>query len=74
MELSVPPAASLGDSVRLSCHYHLQGEDLYTVKLYKGRHEFLQLVPDKDPPLKTFPVKGMNIKVCLKIVFTVINT
>ncbi len=38
---------------------------LYTIKLYKGRHEFLQLVPGKEgsDPLKTFPLKGVNIKV-----------
>ena len=39
---------------------------LYTAKLYKGRHEFLQLVPKrgkKKEPLKTFPLKGVNIKV-----------
>ena len=39
---------------------------LYTAKLYKGRHEFLQLVPKRDKdkrPLKTFPLKGVNIKV-----------
>ena len=63
MEVRVPPAANLGASISLSCTYHLQGEPLYTVKLYKGRHEFLQLVPENDPPLKTFPRKGLNIKV-----------
>ena len=41
---------------------------LYTAKLYKGRHEFLQLVPKREgkakaDPLKTFPLKGVNIKV-----------
>ena len=42
---------------------------LYTAKLYKGRHEFLQLVPKRDKAkeaLKTFPLKGVNIKVTEK--------
>ncbi|XP_071747493.1 uncharacterized protein [Lepeophtheirus salmonis] len=60
--LSLPPAARLGETVLINCNYHLQGEELYTVKLYKGRHEFLQIVPDKTPPVKTFPRKGINIK------------
>ena len=92
MELVVPPAVTLGETVKLECHYHLQasskktilsykknisltwslslsfqGEELYTVKLYKGRHEFLQLVPSKTPPLKTFPLKGVNVGVSIKI-------
>jgi hypothetical protein len=39
---------------------------LYTAKLYKGRNEFLQLVPgrvEEKEKLKTFPLKGVNIKV-----------
>ena len=44
-------------------HPSPQGEQLYTVKLYKGRHEFLQLVPSKETPLKTFPLKGVNVQV-----------
>lgn len=63
MEVILPPAVSLGETVNLTCQYHLQGEHLYTAKLYKGRHEFLQLVPAKGPkPLKTFPLKGVTIE------------
>jgi hypothetical protein len=40
-----------------------QGEDLYAIKLYKGRNEFLQFVPDRPTPLKIFPLKGVHIKV-----------
>lgn len=60
--LTLPPAASLGEKVQLNCTYHLQGEDLYAVKLYKGRHEFLTFLPDRDPPLRQFPRKGLNIE------------
>ncbi len=54
----------LGQHLNSKCeHLSSQGEQLYTVKLYKGRHEFLQLVPSKETPLKTFPLKGVNVQV-----------
>ena len=63
--LSLPPATPLGQSVTLNCSYHLQGEDLYAIKLYKGRNEFLQFVPDRQDQLKIFPLKGVHIQVGL---------
>ena len=61
--LSLPPAVSLRDTIGLNCSYHLQGEELYTINLYKGRHEFLQYMPEMVPPLKQFHRKGINIQV-----------
>jgi len=61
--LSLPPAVSLRDTIGLNCTYHLQGEELYTINLYKGRHEFLQYMPERVPPLKQFHRKGINIQV-----------
>ena len=61
--LSLPPAASLGQSVTLNCSFHLQGEDLYAIKLYKGRNEFVQFVPERETPLRLFPLKGLHIQV-----------
>ena len=63
LEVILPPAAVLGESISLSCHYHLQGEELYTLKLYKGRNEFLQLVPGKRDSVKTFALKGLDVRV-----------
>lgn len=60
--LSLPPAVSLRDTIGLNCTYHLQGEELYTINLYKGRHEFLQYMPERVPPLKQFHRKGINIQ------------
>jgi len=40
-----------------------QGERLYAVKLYKGRREFLQVSPEKEPPVRAFPLKGVHVKV-----------
>ena len=61
--LSLPPAVSLRDTIGLNCSYHLQGEELYTINLYKGRHEFLQYMPEMVPPLKQFHRKGIDIQV-----------
>merc|ERR1712038_272517 len=60
--LSIPPAVNIGDSVILNCTYHLQGEKLYTIKIYKGRHEIIQYVPEKSDRVKVFPRKGINVQ------------
>ena len=54
---------SLGEQVQLNCTFHLQGEQLYTIKIYKGRHEIIQYVPEKSNEVKAFPRKGINIQV-----------
>ena len=61
--LTVPPAVSLGDTIQLNCSYHLQGESLYAIKLYKGRDEFLTYAAERSPPLRTFPLKGIHLEV-----------
>ena len=63
--LTVPPAASLGETVQLNCSYHLQGESLYAIKLYKGRDEFLTYAAERIPPLRTFPLKGIHLGVSI---------
>ena len=70
--LSMPPAVSLGDTITLNCTFHLQGEELYTINLYKGRHEFLQYVPEMKPPLKQFHLKGLNIQVTVLCIFIIV--
>ena len=39
------------------------GEKLYTIKIYKGRHEIIQYVPEKSDRVKVFPRKGINVQV-----------
>ena len=41
------------------------GDDLYSVKWYKGRHEFYRFMPNEKPKIKIFPVKGMKINVSI---------
>lgn len=45
------------------CSYYLDSHNLYSIKWYKGRHEFYRYMPHEDPRVRTFPVKGMNINV-----------
>ena len=44
------------------------GEKLYTIKIYKGRHEIIQYVPEKSDRVKVFPRKGINVQVTLQLI------
>ena len=50
-----------GSEVLLDCSFNLEAESLYSIKLYKGREEFLHFVPEFAPPYKVFNTKGINI-------------
>ncbi len=63
LSVFLPQAKRIRSAFKFGMWTSPQGEQLYTVKLYKGRHEFLQLVPSKETPLKTFPLKGVNVQV-----------
>ena len=43
--------------------FDMEGAALYSVKWYKGRHEFYRYMPTEPPIIKTFPVKNMKINV-----------
>lgn len=46
----------------LSCSFKLEeAESLYSIKLYKGREEFLHFVPALQPPYKVFNTKGVRV-------------
>lgn len=59
----VPAAVSPGDTVTLQCSYDLEGDELYTVKWYKGRQEFFRYVPKELPHTLVFPLPGVNVDV-----------
>ena len=54
-----------GESADLTCSFNLGGDRLYSVKWYKGRHEFYRFMPNEVPKVKIFPVKGMKINVSM---------
>lgn len=60
---TIPKAATIGDTVTLQCRYDLEGEPLYTVKWYKGQHEFFRYVPKELPSTQIFPQQGINVDV-----------
>jgi len=46
----------------LTCSFKLQDEEtLYSIKLYKGRQEFLHFIPAFKPPYKVFATKGVSV-------------
>ena len=63
IEVRIPRYIQAGDTADLICSYYLDSHNLYSVKWYKGRHEFYRFMPNEKPPVKTFPVKGMKINV-----------
>jgi len=61
IDLRIPRYVQAGDSADLVCSYYLDSHNLYSVKWYKGRHEFYRFMPHESPPVRIFPVKGMKI-------------
>ncbi|XP_058057104.1 uncharacterized protein LOC131208386 [Anopheles bellator] len=60
-EVRVPKHTIKGHSVRLECHYDMEGEALYSVKWYKDGREFYRYVPRDDPPGTVFPQPGIAV-------------
>lgn len=63
LSVRIPEYLQQGETADLTCSYNLGGDTLYSVKWYKGRHEFYRFMPHEVPAIKTFPVKGMKINV-----------
>jgi hypothetical protein len=61
----IPVDVSHGDSTTLQCLYDLEGDSLYTVKWYKGEHEFYRFTPRENPSIKIFPLRGLKIDVSI---------
>lgn len=61
IEVRIPQYIQTGETADLICSYYLDSHSLYSVKWYKGRHEFYRYMPDDHPPVKVFPIKGMKI-------------
>ncbi|CAB4060472.1 unnamed protein product [Lepeophtheirus salmonis] len=61
LSVRIPEHIQKGQTADLTCSYNLGGDTLYSVKWYKGRHEFFRYMPHEYPAVKIFPVKGMKI-------------
>ncbi|XP_037297014.1 uncharacterized protein LOC115450387 isoform X2 [Manduca sexta] len=56
-----PPVVQRGSDATLACLYELTEAPLYSVKWYRGRHEFYRYSPTETPATKIFPFAGINV-------------
>ncbi|KAL4708828.1 hypothetical protein ACJJTC_019344 [Scirpophaga incertulas] len=56
-----PPVVQRGSDATLACLYELTDAPLYSVKWYRGRHEFYRYSPTEAPATKIFPFAGINV-------------
>lgn len=63
MNLQINPSiVQRGHEATLFCQYELEdGAPLYSVKWYRGRHEFYRYSPTEKPSTKIFPYEGINV-------------
>ena len=73
LSVRIPEFLQKGETADLTCSYNLGGDTLYSVKWYKGRHEFYRYMPHELPQIKTFPVKGMKINVSSQVLGSAIR-
>ena len=60
-QVTVPPFGLGGHSVDLSCDYDTQGDQVYSVKWYKGGLEIFRFIPSNTPPMAVFTRPGVSI-------------
>lgn len=58
-----PPSVRRGQHATFICSYDLDGSPLYSVKFYRGIHEFYRYSPSELPTSKVFPFFGFNVDV-----------
>ncbi|XP_011302036.1 uncharacterized protein [Fopius arisanus] len=57
----IPEIVERGHEVTLRCHYERENEPLYSVKWYRGKHEFYRYSPSESPPIKVFNITGITV-------------
>lgn len=63
VRVQVPAAVRRGEKAILRCLYDLEGDNLYSVKWYKGRREFYSYTPKETPAMKVFQFSGVKVEV-----------
>ncbi|XP_035207420.1 uncharacterized protein LOC118182209 [Stegodyphus dumicola] len=61
VSLHVPTKVVVGDEIKLSCGYDLEGDTLYSIKWYRDEIEFFRFVPRDKPPGQFFPLQGVRV-------------
>jgi hypothetical protein len=67
LQLVVPELVLVGEDAALECFYDLEGEDLYSVKWYKGGKEFFRYIPGDRERITTFSHRGVLVDVSRRI-------
>ncbi|XP_029171171.1 uncharacterized protein LOC114940614 [Nylanderia fulva] len=57
----VPEVVQRGQEAILRCHYDLETAPLYSLKWYRGRHEFYRFAPTEEPSTKIFNISGIYV-------------
>ncbi|XP_012230893.1 platelet endothelial cell adhesion molecule-like [Linepithema humile] len=57
----VPDVVQRGQEAILRCNYDLEAAPLYSLKWYRGRHEFYRFSPTEDPTTKIFNISGIYV-------------
>lgn len=63
IHVTVPSAVENGKNAILACEYELGYDTLYSLKWYKGRHEFYRYTPKEIPAVKLFLKNGIKVDV-----------
>ncbi|KAJ2946920.1 hypothetical protein O0L34_g16261 [Tuta absoluta] len=64
LEINVPTAVLVGETVTLECSWQLEDEEaLYSVKWYRGREEFYRYIPKELPHTRVFPLPGIEVDI-----------
>ncbi|XP_050342664.1 uncharacterized protein LOC126768533 [Nymphalis io] len=64
LEINVPSAVLIGETVTLECTWQLEDEEtLYSVKWYRGREEFYRYIPKELPHTRVFPLPGIEVDI-----------
>ncbi|XP_049867917.1 junctional adhesion molecule 2A-like [Pectinophora gossypiella] len=61
VHMVIPEAVERKSTVEMKCQYDLEQEVLYSVKWYRGDREFCRYSPRDVPPLKIFPIPGIDV-------------
>lgn len=57
-----------GQLATLRCHYDTEEAPLYSVKWYRGRHEFYRYSPSELPNNKIFPFGEIHVDVSINLI------
>ncbi|XP_069960177.1 uncharacterized protein [Cherax quadricarinatus] len=72
--IGVPRTALSGDTVRLSCSFRLNGDDLYSLTWWKDDHMFFNFVPSNFQPKSVYPAPGIVVHERLSTLHEVVLT